>query len=541
MFAKAGDTTGEAAKHAEEYADSLGRQIGVSPAVIEGAQGILTAFHSVSDETGRQAGLFDGATKAAADLAAAGFGNLTDNSKTLGKALSDPAKGMAVLRKSGVVLTQAQQDQIKSMEKQGDLLGAQKALLGDVNQAVGGTAGATATASSKMSVSWEEAQKNIGLKLLPAVNKIQSFLTGLITFVSAHSNWIGPMAIGIGVVAGAVAAVTIATTLWSTAMAIAKGVMALWQAGVKVATAVQWLWNIAMDANPLILIVIAIVALIAGIVLLVIKVKVIRDAMLDAWHAVSAAAQVAFQAVLAAIHWVWDWLKANWPLVLGILTGPIGLAAALIYKYRSQILGYIQDVWNWVVRNWGRLLGVIVQPFQDAAGAVERAFGGVLNWLGGVPAAIGRALSGVFDAITGPFKSAWSWVQQHVLGPLTSAWNHVANTINAVHISSPEVKIVGHTIIPGFDWRPPFHVPTLAKGGVFDSATLAIVGEAGREVVAPEALLRSIVGQGGSGEVTININVTVPPTANPAAVGRSVVDALRAYVRANGPIPGIAV
>ena len=534
MFAKTGDTTGEAAKHAEEFADSLGKQIGVSPEVIEGAQGILTAFHSVSDETGRSAGLFDGATKAAADLAAAGFGNLTDNSKTLGKALSDPAKGMAILRRSGVVLDAAQQQQIKTMEKQGNLLGAQKALLGDVNQSVGGTAAATATASSKMKVAWEEAQVSIGTKLLPAVQKVQQILAGLINFVSAHTQWIGPIAAGIGVLAAAVLAVAAAQKAYNAVLAIGNAAVKAWQGMVKVATAVQWLWNVAMDANPLVLIVLAIVALIAGIVLLVIKVKVIREAMLEAWHAVSAAAQVAFKAVLAAIHWVWDWLKANWPYILGILLGPFGLAAAAIYKNWSSIKAGAAAVLGWLRAAWSTVYATVTGPFSRALGWIRGAFDSLVGFVEGIPAAIGRAMAGVFNAIIRPFQLAFHWITDNVLGPIKSVWNSVANTINAVHIKTPGVKILGHTVVPSFDWRPPFHIPTLASGGVFNRATLAVVGEAGREVVAPEAMLRSIVGQGQSGDTHITIKVEVPPTANPAAVGRSVVDALRAYVRANG-------
>ena len=93
--------------------------------------------------------------------------------------------------------------------------------------------------------------------------------------------------------------------------------------------------------------------------------------------------------------------------------------------------------------------------------------------------------------------------------------------------------------MPSFDWRPPFHIPTLASGGVFNKATLAVVGEAGREVVAPEALLRSIVG-GGSQQVNVTLNVYVPPTANPAETGRAVADSLRSFFRAGGrlAVPG---
>ena len=541
LFAATGDATGDAAKQAEDYAESLGRQIGVSPQVIEGAQGILTAFHAVSNETDRQQGIFNGATKAAADLAAAGFGDLTSNAKTLGKALSDPITGMTQLRKAGVVLTTAQKDQITAMEKSGNLLGAQKLLLGDVNQAVGGAAAATATASSKMGVAWDEAKVSIGTKLLPVVQSIQGVLVNLITFVSAHSDWIGPMALAIGVVAGAVTAVRVATTLWTTAMTIAKTVAALWSAVTRAAAYAQLFFNMAMDANPIGLIIIAVALLIAGLVLLITHVSVVRAVMIEVWNAVASVATAAFRGILNIINLVWQWIAKNWPLLLAILTGPIGIAVLLIARYWDTIISGARSAWNAVV------------------GAARSA----VSWIQGIPGYIAGAFASLFRIITQPFADAWNWIRANIIGPMSSAfsgvfstiggafqhvkdlWNGFARTFNgisiSVHMPSNVVTKFLHIDGLGFTWTPPFRLPQLATGGVFDRATLAVVGEgASREIVSPEPLLRSIVG-GASSDTTITINVNVPPTANPAATGRAVVDALRAYVRANGPIPGIAV
>jgi hypothetical protein len=90
IFRSMGDTTGKAAKAAEDYASALSKKIGVDDDAIKAAQAQLATFGAVSDETARAAGIFDRATAAAADLAAAGFGSLEGNSVQLGKALQDP-------------------------------------------------------------------------------------------------------------------------------------------------------------------------------------------------------------------------------------------------------------------------------------------------------------------------------------------------------------------------------------------------------------------------------------------------------------------
>lgn len=567
VFADSGDASGEAAKHAEEYAESLGKSIGVSPVVIENAQSMLAAFHGVNNEADRQAGVFDGATKAAADLAAAGFGSITSNAKLMGKALTDPAKGMTTLARSGVKLTAAQQDQIKAMEKSGNLLGAQKLLLGDVNKAVGGTAAATATSSAKMKVAWEEVQEKIGTKLLPVVQQIQGVLTKLVDFVSAHANWIGPMAAGIGGLIIATKLVTGAQKAWNAMQAIGSAATKVW-------TAAQWLFNAAMDANPIVLLVVAIVALVAIIVLVLVKTGLLKAA----WVELKRIASDVWNGILAGVKAVWGWIKTNWPLLLAILTGPLGLAVLAIAKNWTAIKNAAQlawaavktaasTAWNYISgipgaigRAFSGLYNILTGPFSSAWGWIGRSIGTVVGWVGAIPGDIGRAFSGLFNVLIGPFQSAWNWISRNVVGPISSAfggfthtlggvkgaWNAVANTLNGVHISikipSNLVTKFLHIAGTGFTWSWPsaLRLPTLASGGVFNQATMAVVGEAGREIVTPEKLLRQIVAEGRSGGSTIiNLNVNVPTTANPAEVGRSVVGSLRAYVRANGPIAGL--
>lgn len=539
VFKGAGDASGEAAKHASEFAEQLGAQIGVDPEVIKGGEAILATFHSVSDATGRNAGIFDRATKAAADLAAAGFGDLKSNSVQLGKALEDPVKGVTALAKSGVTFTAAQKKQIQVLEQTHQHLAAQKIVLQAVEGQVQGTAAATATSGAKMKVAFGQAQEAIGTVLLPWVNRAKTALLDIFQFVSQNSSWLLPMVLGIAGVVLAIKGITLAMKIWGDAVKVAKGIQEAWTAATKVAAAVQAAFDAVLDANPVVLIILAVLALIAGIVLLVTHVSVVRAVMLEVWHTVGSVASTIFHGILAVIQGVWNWLKANWPYVLGFLLGPIALAAAAIYKNWSTIEGGAIAVWNWLRSTWSSIYGFIIAPFNSGLAWVRSAWGGFIGWLTSIPGAVGGALSGVFDAVIGPFQDAWNWIQNNILGPLKGAWNDVANVINAVHIKTPSVSLLGHTVIPAFEWRPPFHIPTLASGGVFDRATLAVVGEAGREIVTPESLLRQIVGQ-ASGDTHVHITVEVPPTANPAAVGRTVVDAIRAYVRANGPVPGIA-
>ena len=157
-------------------AEKTARLTGVDQNLIKEGQALLLTFKSVSADADKVGGVFDRATKASIDLAAAGFGSVTSNAVQLGKALEDPIKGLAALGKSGVTFTDEQKALIKTLVETGDVASAQEIILKAVESQVGGTAEATANASDKMKVAWSLLQENLGERLLPVFEKFTKFI-----------------------------------------------------------------------------------------------------------------------------------------------------------------------------------------------------------------------------------------------------------------------------------------------------------------------------------------------------------------------------
>jgi hypothetical protein len=159
-----------------------------------------------------------------------------------------------------------------------------------------------------------------------------------------------------------------------------------------------------------------------------------------------------------------NWFKRNWPYLLGILTGPFGLAVVVIIK------------------NWDR----ISDAGRDLLGRIKDVFGAIAGYIEGQIGRITRAVNRVVDAIKTPINA------------VLRAWNAISFSIPRLHI--PAVKVAGKEIFGGADiggqtFSTP-DIPLLAKGGVVSAPTLLIAGEGrGREIIAPEALLRSIVNE----------------------------------------------
>ncbi|HEY9657032.1 MAG TPA: hypothetical protein V6C65_01110, partial [Allocoleopsis sp.] len=99
-------------------------------------------------------------------------------------------------------------------------------------------------------------------------------------------------------------------------------------AATKAWAATQWLLNAALTANPIGIVIALVVALVAAIVIAYKNSETFRNIV----NAAGKAAVAAFRSVLNTVTSVVSWIRSNWPLLLGILTGPFGLAVTLIAR-----------------------------------------------------------------------------------------------------------------------------------------------------------------------------------------------------------------
>lgn len=444
VFRSMGDTTGTAAKQAEKYAQTLSSKTGIDDELIMSSQALLATFSQVSNETGRQAGIFDRATAAAADLAAAGFGDLDTNAKQLGKALQDPVKGITALAKSGVTFSEAQKKQIAGFVKTGDVLSAQKIVLGEVEHQVKGTAEATATSTDKMNVAWGNTQEEIGAALLPVLEQLMPILEQVAIFIQQNITWIMPLAIVLGVLAVAWNIASMAATLFGVSM-----MAALW---------------------PVLLVIAAIAALIAIGVLIVKNWDTIKAAAAAVWSFM----QTAWDAILGVIRGAWEWIAQHWPLLLAILTGPIGAAVAIIVTNWDKIKAAISAAFSFISGLWRGILSVLSAPFEAAAriisGVIDRIRSGIssaFSFISDIVTRITSTISGLVDK----GREMGARVADLLKGPI----NAIIRAWNGLEIPIPKVSI-GPIKFGGGSIGTP-DIPQLATGGLVLETGLAVVHE----------------------------------------------------------------
>lgn len=142
-------------------------------AIVAGENMLLT-FTNIGKD------VFPATTETMLDMSTALGQDMKSSAMQLGKALNDPVKGVTALQRVGVTFTDSQKAMIEKMVETGDVAGAQKVILAELNREFGGSAAAAGkTFAGSMEIlknAFGNLQEEIGGKLLPILTPlIQQF------------------------------------------------------------------------------------------------------------------------------------------------------------------------------------------------------------------------------------------------------------------------------------------------------------------------------------------------------------------------------
>lgn len=165
--------SGMTAKSVSDLAESLSKVIPIDDELIQQTENMLLTFTKIGKD------VFPGATEAALDMSIALGEDSVASAMRLGKALNDPIQGVTALRRVGVQLTDAQEEQIKSFMAVNDIAGAQGVILKELSVEFGNSgraAGDTFAGKMKiLSTQIGNVKEGIGMALLPVLTKLADF------------------------------------------------------------------------------------------------------------------------------------------------------------------------------------------------------------------------------------------------------------------------------------------------------------------------------------------------------------------------------
>lgn len=182
-----GTTANGTAKEIAALASSLQKSTAFNDEAILSGQNLLLTFKGIQNQAGEGNDIFNQASATMLDFARAMKTGPEQASIKLGKALQDPTRGVTALRKSGVDFTKDQMEMIKALQESGDLMGAQKIVLAELQSQFGGSAAAYAKTFTgqveSMNNELNDLSEEIGFMVMPAVQDLISELRDLIPVI----------------------------------------------------------------------------------------------------------------------------------------------------------------------------------------------------------------------------------------------------------------------------------------------------------------------------------------------------------------------
>jgi hypothetical protein len=314
------------------YAESLEKTLAVDADVIKATQTTLATFGQLTKTVNEAGSSFDRATVAAIDMAAAGFGSAEGNAVALGKALEDPIKGITALGKSGVTFTEQEKEKIKTLVESNKMLEAQEIVLSAIEKQVGGTAEASASSFDKMKFALGGISDTFGELVLPYIDRFAIALAGASTFIQENEKLVGILVLTLGGLAAAVLVVNAAMKVFAAAQMIVNGVVAA--------------FNALLLANPVTLIVLAIVAFIAILTALYFKFDTVRKIVDTVFKGMLAGGKAVFDGLTTYFSGVYNIFKTLFNAIAKLWNNTIGALSFSVPDWVPGLGGKGFDVPN---------------------------------------------------------------------------------------------------------------------------------------------------------------------------------------------------
>jgi phage-related protein len=214
-------------------------------------------------------------------------------------------------------------------------------------------------------------------------------------------------------------------------------------AASKIAAAGQFLLDAAMDANPIMLVVIALAALAAGFYELWKHCKAFRDFFMDMWRDISRPVIRAFDAIKDAITKGFGaWWKSNgkeleevWKTAWDV----VKTVVRAVWDYISAVIRIEWDVMMAILKPglallttifrlaWDEIRAVVKTAFDIIAAIVKVAFAAVLM----VVKSAWDILVGIFDVALALVTGHWSKAWDDMKTMLTQVWNNIKGFLGA--------------------------------------------------------------------------------------------------------------
>ena len=230
-------------------------------------------------------------------------------------------------------------------------------------------------------------------------------------------------------------------------------------------------------------------------------IKAVWDVVVDyftlIWENIKAVFSVVKTYFEGMFKTAWEAIKFIWDAVVGYFTAIWNSIAGIFSVVKNVLTGNWQGAWDGIkgiVNTWK-------DYFAGVWEGIKNVFGAVKNWFSSTFSAAWQAVKNVFSNWGSFFSGLWNTIKNTfsnlgtklgdaiggaVKAGINSVISMIEKTINkAIDLINSAISIINK--VPGVNIPKlsRLSLPRLAKGGIVDTATIAMIGEAGKEAVVP--------------------------------------------------------
>jgi len=486
---------------------------------IIGAENLLLTFTNIGKD------VFPQATKTVLDMAIALGQDTKSGAMQLGKALQDPIRGAAALRKVGVNFTADQEKLIKTMVDTGDVMGAQKLILSELATEFGGSASAKAqTFGGRITVlknQLGDLMEQIGSVVVPVLEKLVKFIEPIVEKIIAFSQENPKLFATIVTVVAAIGALLV---VLGPLLIILPGIVTACTLLAAAIAAITW---------PVVLVIAIIAALIAIGYLLITHWEEVKSFAVSVWGTIASFISTTWDNVISYLIGVWNYLKETttsvmngikdflitiWDTTINAIKTVINFEIGLILLFFKKVFGVdlvevFTNLYTFIVGTLGKMSEFFTMLWQNltiittAGGEVLKStWGFIWDAVSSHFMAIWNGIKTIIDFFAPFFSATFEAGKEIILGVWTSLWTAVKDTAVGIFDEIKEtissiVKWITDKIAAAkaaYNSAKSFlsggmssaisagsSVTKFASGGIVTRATNAIVGEAGPEAIIP--------------------------------------------------------
>lgn len=333
------------------------------------------------------------------------------------------------------------------------------------------------------------------------------------------------------------------TALFTGQVTLAQLAQAGWATVTGAVTKAFGALNAVLMANPIVLIVTAIAAVIAILVVLYTKCEGFRNFVNSVASAIVGFVKNAASAIAGFFKNLWATIQGIWSAVSGwfkskVIDPLVNFFAPIV----QWISGFFQGCWIIIQAVWAAVSGwfktnvidPVVNFFAPIPGIIGGFFSGLwtsiqsiwatvsgwfnlnviqplVNFFAPIVESIGGFFANLWASICSIWQAAGTWFSENVTTPINNAFQAIGDFVKGIFngliglVEGMINRIIGavNSFIGGFndvvgwgasfigvDWEglatiPEVSLPRLAKGGIVDSPTILEAGEAGTEAIVP--------------------------------------------------------